>query len=363
MKTTLQSLDHSQSSPFVRKEGKPVIIAGPCSAETEDQMMATARQISAIPEVSIFRAGIWKPRTRPNAFEGVGEAALPWLARVKAETGMQTACEVATGKHVELALKYGVDILWVGARTTVNPFSVQEIADALNGVDIPVMVKNPVNPDLQLWLGALERLSKTGITKLAAIHRGFSTFDNGPYRNAPKWDMAEAFKVIVPEIPLLCDPSHIAGKQDLVELICQQALGMHMDGLMIETHHIPEEAWSDAAQQLTPAALSFVVERMLRPNKTDKVKEELDGLRQQIDELDDTLMVLLSERARLSEKIGNFKKANDIAPLQVKRWEALLQQRIEKAQSAGLATDFISNIFQLIHKNSIQIQNRIMGII
>jgi chorismate mutase len=279
------------------KVDRPVIISGPCSAETEDQMVATAKQIAATGKVHALRAGIWKPRTRPGQYEGAGEEGLKWLMRAKAETGLPVTTEVANGAHVEACLKAGVDILWVGARTTVNPFSVQEVADALKGVDIPVMVKNPINPDVELWLGALERLNKAGITKMAAIHRGFSSFEKGPFRNAPMWDLAIELKTRVPELDMICDPSHIAGARDLISLISQKALDLDMAGLMIESHINPDAAWSDAKQQVTPAVLGKIIEELVPRTQTidnKKFKDTLSILREQIDHLDDEIMQKLA---------------------------------------------------------------------
>lgn len=269
-----------------KKPGSPLVIAGPCSAESLDQMLRTAHALKEISEVSVFRAGIWKPRTRPNNFEGLGEIALPWLAEVKKQTGLKVTTEVATAKHVELCLKAGVDILWIGARTTANPFSVQEIADALKGVDIPVMVKNPINADLQLWIGALERFNLAGITKLMAIHRGFSVGEKLEFRNDPLWRIPMELKVKFPELPLLCDPSHITGKRDLIQTVCQKAMDLDMNGLIIETHPDPEKAWSDASQQVTPEKLSEIISSLSlkKENSQDKsYTNQLNDLRDQID--------------------------------------------------------------------------------
>ncbi|MDZ7649397.1 MAG: chorismate mutase [Cytophagales bacterium] len=310
------------------KVDRPVIISGPCSAETEDQMVATAKQIAATGKVHALRAGIWKPRTRPGQYEGAGEEGLKWLMRAKAETGLPVATEVANGAHVEACFKAGVDILWVGARTTVNPFSVQEVADALKGVDIPVMVKNPINPDVELWLGALERLNKAGITKMAAIHRGFSSFEKGPFRNAPMWDLAIELKTRVPELDMICDPSHIAGTRDLISLISQKALDLDMVGLMIESHIDPDAAWSDAKQQVTPAVLGKIIEELVPRTQTidnKKFKDTLSILREQIDHLDDEIMQKLASRMKISEKIGQYKKENNVTILQVNRWKKLFK--------------------------------------
>src|SRR6478752_209024 len=291
-----------QSIASWMKVGKPLIISGPCSAETEAQMVSTAKQIAATGKVHALRAGIWKPRTRPGQYEGAGVEGLDWLIKAKKETGLPVTTEVANAAHVEACLKAGVDILWVGARTTVNPFSVQEVADSLKGVDIPVMIKNPINPDLELWIGAFERLNKAGITKLAAIHRGFSSFEKGPFRNAPMWDMSIELKTRVPELDIICDPSHIAGNRDLIALISQKALDLDMVGLMIESHINPDAAWSDAKQQVTPAVLSKIIEGLVvrqtsSENKT--FKDTLGILREQIDHLDDEIMQKLSSRMKI----------------------------------------------------------------
>ena len=286
---------------------KPLVISGPCSAETETQMISTAKQIAATGKVHALRAGIWKPRTRPGQYEGAGEEGLQWLIAAKKETGLPVTTEVANAAHVEACLKAGVDMLWVGARTTVNPFSVQEVADALKGVDIPVMVKNPVNPDLELWIGALERLNRAGIKKMAAIHRGFSSFEKGPFRNAPMWDLAIELKTRIPELEIICDPSHISGTRDLIALVAQKALDLDMAGVMIESHINPDAAWSDAKQQVTPAALAQIIDGLVvrtvsSDNKT--FKDTLSVLRDQIDQLDDEIMQKISARMKVSEKIG-----------------------------------------------------------
>ena len=343
---------------------KPIIISGPCSAETEDQMIATAKQLAATGKVHALRAGIWKPRTRPGQYEGAGEEGLKWLVQAKKETGLPVTTEVANAAHVDACLKAGVDILWVGARTTVNPFSVQEIADSLKGVDIPVMVKNPINPDLELWIGALERLNKAGLTKLAAIHRGFSSFEKGPFRNAPMWDMAIELKTRIPELDIICDPSHIAGNRELISFICQKALDLDMVGLMIESHIDPDAAWSDAKQQVTPAVLGriidgLVVRTVTSDNKT--FKDTLSILREQIDQLDDEIMSKMAARMKISEKIGQYKKENSVTILQVARWEEIIQTRITLGKAMGLNPTFTNDLLKLIHQESIQIQTKVMN--
>lgn len=343
---------------------RPVIISGPCSAETEEQMVATAKQIAATGKVHALRAGIWKPRTRPGQYEGAGAEGLKWLISAKQETGLPVTTEVANAAHVEACLKAGVDILWIGARTTVNPFSVQEVADALKGVDIPVMVKNPINPDVELWLGAFERLNKAGITKMAAIHRGFSSFEKGPFRNAPMWDLAIELKTRVPELDMICDPSHIAGNRDLIAFISQKALDLDMAGLMIESHINPDAAWSDAKQQVTPAALGKIIsELVVRTQTTDNktFKDTLSILREQIDQLDDEIMSKLSARMKISEKIGQFKKENNVTILQVNRWEEIVQTRIALCKAMGLNEEFTNDLLKLIHHESIQVQTKVMN--
>lgn len=346
------------------KVNRPLIISGPCSAETEEQMIATAKQIAATGKVHALRAGIWKPRTRPGQYEGAGEEGLKWLIRAKQETGLPVATEVANGAHVDACLKAGVDILWVGARTTVNPFSVQEVADALKGVDIPVLVKNPINPDVELWLGALERINKAGITKLAAIHRGFSSFEKGPFRNAPMWDLAIDLKTRVPELDIVCDPSHIAGNRDLISFISQKALDLDMAGLMIESHINPDAAWSDAKQQVTPAALAKIIDELVvRKATTDNkvFKDTLSILREQIDQLDDEIMSRLAARMKISEKIGQYKKENNVTILQVNRWEEIIHTRIALCKAMGLNEEFTADLLKLIHHESIQIQTKVMN--
>jgi chorismate mutase len=346
------------------KAKRPIIISGPCSAETEEQTVATAKQIAATGKVHALRAGIWKPRTRPGQYEGAGEEGLKWLIKAKQETGLPVTTEVANAAHVEACLKHGVDFLWVGARTTVNPFSVQEIADALKGVDIPVLVKNPVNPDLELWIGALERLNKAGITKLAAIHRGFSSFEKGPFRNAPMWDMAIELKTRVPELDIICDPSHISGTRELISFVSQKALDLDMAGLMIESHINPDAAWSDAKQQVTPASLSKIIDELVvRTPSTDNktFKDTLSILREQIDHLDDEIMQKLAQRMKISEKIGQYKKENNVTILQVNRWEEIIQTRIALCRAMGLSEEFTTDLLKLIHHESIQIQTKVMN--
>jgi len=343
---------------------KPFIISGPCSAETESQMITTAKQLAATKKVHALRAGIWKPRTRPGQFEGSGAEGLKWLVMAKQETGLPITTEVATAAHVEACLKAGVDILWIGARTTVNPFSVQEIADALQGVDIPVMVKNPVNPDLELWIGALERLNRAGIKKMAAIHRGFSSFEKGPFRNAPMWDLAIELKTRVPGLEMICDPSHISGNRELIAMIAQKALDLDMNGVMIESHLDPDAAWSDAKQQVTPAALAKIVEGLVvRSVSSDSktFKDTLSLLREQIDQIDDEIMQKMAKRMKISEKIGQYKKENNVTILQVNRWEEIVQTRAALGKAMGLDEGFTRDLLRLVHHESIQVQTKVMN--
>ena len=358
------NLNIAPLSSWVKITHEPLIISGPCSAETEDQLVTTAHLLKATGKVSVLRAGIWKPRTRPGEFEGVGSIGLEWLKRAKAETGLPTAVEVANAKHVEEALAAGVDILWVGARSTVNPFTVQEIADALRGVDIPVMVKNPVNPDLSLWIGALERINGAGITKLAAIHRGFSSFEKTAFRNEPMWDLAISLKTLAPELPIINDPSHICGNRELIPFISQKALDLDMQGLMIESHLDPSIAWTDAKQQVTPAALSEMVDGFVLRKADSKNAEFVDKLasfRSQIDKIDDQIFQKLGERMQIVGKIGEFKRDNDVTILQVSRWDEILQKRTAYGSVLKLEKDFTEKILELIHSESIRKQTSIMN--
>jgi len=341
---------------------QPLLIAGPCSAETEAQVMATAHGLQATP-ARIFRAGIWKPRTRPGGFEGVGEIGLPWLQRVKAETGLLTAVEVANATHVKLALAHDVDVLWIGARTTVNPFAVQEIADVLQNTDKIVLVKNPVNPDLALWIGAIERLAQADIKKLGAVHRGFSTYDKSRYRNLPEWQIAIELQRKFPELPLFCDPSHIAGRRDLLQEVAQQALDLNYQGLMIESHCTPDEAWSDAAQQITPERLVELWADLRIPKKTDSAEAyqaALRNLRLHIDAYDVKLLDILGNRMQIASEIGVLKKENNVAVLQQDRWNALLEKMIQAGNEKDLSQEFILRIFKAIHQESIHHQEQVI---
>ncbi len=343
---------------------KPLLIAGPCSAESEEQMLTTAKQIAAFYPNSIFRAGIWKPRTRPNTFEGIGNVGLKWMQMVKQQTGLLTSTEVATATHVEECLKHGIDILWIGARTTVNPFSVQEIAEALRGVDIPVFVKNPIYPDLQLWIGALERVNNAGITKIVAIHRGFQSYDNGPFRNSPKWELAIELKAACPELPVICDPSHIGGTPELIPYIAQKAMDMDMDGLLIETHCRPAEALSDAKQQVTPLQLKQIIDDLqIRSSSIENIElqTKLEELRSIINKLDNELLEILAKRMAISAQIGAYKKENNITILQVSHWKKLIESGIESGNQIGLPEEFIKGLYQLIHDESIRRQTEVMN--
>jgi chorismate mutase len=346
-------------SSWIPNLKSPLVIAGPCSAESEEQVLQTAKALQKIPQVKIFRAGIWKPRTRPNNFEGLGELALPWLANVKKETGLLTTTEVATAKHVELALKHNIDILWIGARTTANPFSVQEIADSLQGVDIPVMIKNPINADLQLWIGALERISHAGIDKLIAIHRGFSVAHQLEMRNDPLWRIPIELKLRYQDLPILCDPSHITGKSELVEMVCQKAMDLNMDGLIIESHMTPASAWSDAAQQITPVRLEEILTKLVlkSPYSSDENFDHLlENLRHQIDRLDHEIIHTLKNRKDIVLKIANAKYEKNITAVQLKRFNDLIQERVQLGISVGLDEQFIKDIFDSIHDHSVKIQ-------
>jgi chorismate mutase len=342
---------------------RPLVMAGPCSAETEEQVMATARQLKQN-GIHIFRAGIWKPRTRPNTFEGVGKDGLPWLKKVQHELGMLTATEVANVNHVFEALKFGVDILWIGARTSANPFAVQEIADALNGVDIPVLIKNPVNPDVELWIGAFERLNQAGIKKLAAIHRGFSTYGKTFYRNDPHWQIPIELRRRVPKLPIITDPSHICGNREMLFEVSQEAMDLNFDGLIIETHCNPEKALSDASQQITPDALRQLLDSLvLRQANIDNtvISHTLEDLRTQIDKFDDKLLDILEKRMLVADRIGDYKKNNNITILQSGRWDQLLTKRIQDGDKKGLSEDFIVKVFRAIHQESINHQTKIMN--
>lgn len=340
----------------------PLVIAGPCSAETEEQVLKIAHQLKDT-DATVLRAGIWKPRTRPGNFEGVGSLGLKWLKKAKEETGMLTTTEVANPAHVDLALEYDVDILWIGARTTVSPFIVQEIADALKGTDKTVLVKNPVNPDLSLWLGAVERLHTADIKNLGVIHRGFSAYEKTKYRNNPEWQIAIELQNKFPDLPLILDPSHIAGRRDIIFDLCQTALDLNYDGLMVETHHTPDDAWSDAAQQITPATLVQIMKDLkIRKeiSESEEFQNKLSNLRAQIDVADNQLIELLSRRMKVSDEIGKVKKAQNVSVLQTKRWNEILGNMVLEGEQHGLSEEFILRLFKAVHQESINHQEKIM---
>jgi chorismate mutase len=345
------------------KLNHPLVIAGPCSAETEEQVLRIANELKDT-DVSYFRAGIWKPRTRPGMFEGVGALGLKWLQKVKAETGMKTATEVANAAHVKLALDHDVDLLWIGARSTVSPFIVQEIADALNGTDKIVLVKNPVNPDLALWLGAVERLATADIKKLGVIHRGFSTYEKSKYRNNPEWQLAIELQTKFPDLPIINDPSHITGKRDMIFDVSQTALDLNFDGLMIETHFDPDNAWSDASQQVTPKVLIQIMKDLKIRKETDPEAEynkSLNNLRAQIDVVDNQIIDLLGKRMKAADGIGALKKKKNVAVLQSKRWNEILGHMVLEGESKGLSEEFILKMFKAIHQESINHQEKIIN--
>ena len=338
---------------------RPIIIAGPCSAETEEQVMDTARQL-ADNGIKIFRAGIWKPRTKPGGFEGNGEKALPWMKQVKEETGMLTATEVAMPKHVELALEYGIDLLWVGARTSANPFAMQELADSLRGVDIPVLVKNPINPDLELWIGAMERLNQAGIKRLGAIHRGFSSYDKKIYRNLPMWQIPIELRRRIPNLPIINDPSHIGGRRDLIAPLCQQAMDLGLDGLIIESHCNPDAAWSDAKQQVTPDILQYILNLLvIRDEKM--TTENINELRRQIDDIDNSIIEILAKRMRVCREIGQYKKEHGMTVLQTARYSEILDKRGAQGSLCGIDPQCVAQVFEAIHEESVRQQLEILN--
>ncbi len=339
----------------------PLVIAGPCSAETEEQVLKIARELKNS-QATIFRAGIWKPRTRPGGFEGVGAIGLDWLRKAKAETGMLMAVEIANATHVKLALEHDIDVLWIGARTTVNPFAVQEIADALAGTDKIVLVKNPVNPDLALWIGGVERLYNAGIKKLGVVHRGFSTYEKTKYRNIPEWQIAIELQSRFPDLPMICDPSHITGRRDMIGEVAQQALDLNYDGLMIETHIDPDHAWSDAAQQVTPAALKEILSKLIVRNATDHSGSfiaALSKLRLQIDEYDSKIIEILGKRMKIADEIGELKSTRNVAILQTERWRQILEKMTGEGQGKNLSEEFILRLFKAIHQESITHQQKV----
>lgn len=342
---------------------KPLVVAGPCSAESERQVMETAVGLAAIPQVSVFRAGVWKPRTRPGSFEGVGAKGLKWLQKVKQETGLLTTVEVANPMHVQAAIDHGIDILWIGARSVVNPFSIQEIGEAIAGHDIPVLVKNPLNPDLSTWLGAIERLSALGLNKLVAVHRGFSFFNHTPYRNAPMWEIPIELKSLHPEIPVLVDPSHICGNREGLLSTIQKALDLEMDGMMIEVHINPSAALTDKNQQITPERLQNILAEIIVRGETGSIEfsNKLEDLRSEIDKLDEELIEILARRMNVVEEIGKYKKENKITILQLKRWNQVMQDRIEAGTKLGLSREFIMRLLHSVHEEGIQRQIEVMN--
>lgn len=345
------------------KLSHPLVISGPCSAETELQVLKIAHELKNS-DVSIFRAGIWKPRTRPGGFEGVGEIGLKWMQKAKLQTGLLMATEVANVAHVKLALEHDIDVLWIGARTTVNPFAVQEIADALRGTDKIVLIKNPVNPDLALWIGGVERLYNAGIKKLGVIHRGFSTYEKTKYRNVPEWQLAIELQDRFPDLPIICDPSHITGRRDMIQQVSQQALDLNYDGLMIETHTDPDNAWSDAEQQVTPTVLKQIF-KDLRVRKAtteeDDYNTEMIKFRANIDIADSKLLEILGNRMKVSEQIGALKKAKNVSVLQNKRWKEILEKMTREGEEIGLSEEFILKLFKAIHMESIVHQGKVIN--
>ncbi len=360
MQTTEQTTSDTVQQAWNKR---PLIISGPCSAETEEQVLATAQRLGATGKVDMLRAGIWKPRTKPGMFEGIGAKGLPWLQQAKKITGLPTTVEVATGKQVEDALNFEVDVLWIGARTTVNPFSVQEVADALRGVNVPVLIKNPINPDLELWGGAVERIARAGIKQIGLIHRGFSSYGNTEYRNAPMWHLAIEMKLKHPDMPIINDPSHICGRRDILQEVMQKAIDLDYDGLMIESHIDPDNAWSDAKQQVTPERLKEILDNIIW-RKEDVNSEEyhtaLEKLRQQINHLDDEMMQILSQRMKIAEQIGQYKKENNITILQISRWNEIIERASAKGEKIGLSREFITKYLDAIHMESINHQKKVL---
>jgi chorismate mutase len=361
MQTSISSMKETVQEKWNKR---PLIISGPCSAETEEQVMETAVQLARTGKVDMLRAGIWKPRTKPGMFEGIGTKGLPWLLQAKKITGLPITVEVATAKHVQDALQFDVDVLWIGARTTVNPFSVQEIADALRGVDIPVLIKNPVHPDLDLWCGGIERLQKAGLQQVGMIHRGFASYGNTEFRNAPMWHLPIEMKRRFPEMLLICDPSHICGNRTLLQSVAQKSIDLDFGGLMLESHINPDHAWSDAKQQVTPDRLSEMLDALVwRFENTDEKEfiSALATLREQINQVDDELLTLLGQRMKIADKIGDYKKDNKITILQTNRWNDILERAFQKGELLGLSREFITRYFDAVHLESINHQNKIMN--
>jgi chorismate mutase len=361
----METSQQTQSSAVQAAWNKrPLIISGPCSAETEEQVLATAQRLAKTGKVDMLRAGIWKPRTKPGMFEGIGAKGLPWLQQAKKLTGLPTTVEVATGKQVEDALTFDVDMLWVGARTTVNPFSVQEVADALRGVNVPVLIKNPINPDLELWQGAVERITRAGIKQVGLIHRGFSAYGNTEFRNAPMWHLAIEMKRRMPDLLIINDPSHICGRRDILQTTAQKAIDLEFDGLMIESHIDPDNAWSDAKQQITPEVLATMLDNIIWRKEdvaSPTFHAALDKLREQINHIDDELMQLIGQRMNIAEKIGEYKKNNNVTILQTSRWNEILEKATNKGSKLGLSDEFVQKYMDAIHMESINRQNKIMN--
>lgn len=360
----MNNLTIQQIEEWLPSTDKPLVISGPCSAESREQVLETARGLAKIPQVKVFRSGIWKPRTRPSSFEGVGNEGLKWLQDVKAETGLLTTVEVAKPAHIESALKHDVDILWFGARTVVNPFTVQELCEVLKGHDIPVLVKNPLNPDVKLWLGAIERLNKSGITKIAAVHRGFYFYKHALYRNQPMWEIPIELQRLVPGLPIICDPSHICGQRDLLQGVSQKALDLGMAGLMIESHIDPLHALTDADQQVTPQKLAELINNLQVRSISGTAEFEtlLEQLRHEIDKIDAELIDILAKRMKIVEEIGQYKKENNITVLQIRRWADIIFDRLNIGSKLGLNKEFLLHMLQLVHKESIRKQEEIMGL-
>lgn len=349
--------------PIFNKKKRPIVIAGPCSAESEEQVLKTAHALAA-QNIDLFRAGIWKPRTRPGSFEGVGRVGLKWMQKVKEETGLKVTTEVANKDHVFEALKHGIDVLWLGARTTVNPFSVQEVADALQGTNIPVMIKNPINPDVKLWMGAIERIYNAGIEHISVIHRGFSHHGDTGFRNVPRWQLPIELKRQFPNLEIICDNSHICGRRDILQDVAQKAMDLDFDGMMTEVHPDPDNAWSDAAQQITPAVFAELVNGLVvrSSDSEDSIfKQNLVHLRSEIDEIDQELINILGKRMKIADKIGLYKKDNNIAILQKSRWNEILDKHIAKGVKVGLSENFMSILLRAIHQESINHQAEVMN--
>jgi chorismate mutase len=361
----MQSTEETMKELVLEKWNKrPLIISGPCSAETEEQVIETAQRLAKTGQIDMLRAGIWKPRTKPGLFEGIGAKGLPWMQQAKKITGLPVTVEVATGKQVQDALTFDVDVLWIGARTTVNPFSVQEVADALRGVDVPVLIKNPINPDLELWTGAVERVARAGVKNIGLIHRGFSSYGNTEYRNAPMWHLAIEMKRRNPGMPIICDPSHICGRRDILQDVSQVSVDLDFDGLMVESHIDPDNAWSDAKQQVTPERLAEILGAIKWRSETSSEKDfqtALAAMREQINQLDDELLQILGQRMKVADKIGEFKKNNNITILQTRRWNDILERAMQKGEKLGLSREFITKYFDAVHLESISHQNKIMN--